>query len=178
MELFEALKKRHSYRGAFLPRSVPKKDLEDILDAGIRAPSGYNGQSTSFVAVDDPELLAKIAQILSGDAVKTAPAIICVFMDGRTRPGMEFMFGVEDYAASTENMLLAITALGYASVWIDGALRKEGRAKKLADLLGVPDTLELRVVLPLGAPAEKRPQKEKKPFSERAWFNRYEAPKS
>ena len=35
-------------------------------------------------------------------------------------------------------MLLAITALGYATVWIDGALRAEDRAQRIGQLLGVP----------------------------------------
>lgn len=173
MELFEAVKKRHSYRGAFLPDALPRSDLEKIVDAGIRAPSGYNGQSTTFVVVDDPLLLKRIAGILSGEAVATAPAIIFCVMDGRARAGAEFVFGVEDYAAAAENILLAVTACGYASVWIDGALRKEKRAERLAELLGVPPQLSIRIALPLGVPVEERAQKEKKPFAERAWFNRY-----
>jgi hypothetical protein len=35
-------------------------------------------------------------------------------------------------------MLLAVTALGYASVWLQGALCVEGRAGRIAALLGVP----------------------------------------
>lgn len=173
MELFEAIEKRHSYRGAFLQRAVPRSDLERIVGAGIRAPSGYNGQSTSFVIVDDPGLLSRIASILTGEAVRTAAAIIFLIMDDSPRPNADFRFGVEDYSAACENILLAITALGYAGVWIDGALRKEGRTAKLADLLGVPSHLEIRVAVPLGIPADVRPQKEKKPFADRAWFNRY-----
>ena len=151
----------------------PASTFSAIVDAGIRAPSGYNGQSTSFVVVDDPAILERVASILSGDAVGTAAAIVFVVMDDRPRPNADFRFGVEDYSAACENILLAVTALGYASVWIDGALRKEGRASALAALLGVPAPLEIRVALPLGIPAEARSQKEKKPFGERAWFNRY-----
>ena len=38
-------------------------------------------------------------------------------------------FGAEDCAAAVANMLLAITAVGYATVWTDGALRREVEAK-------------------------------------------------
>ena len=41
-------------------------------------------------------------------------------------------FPAEDCAAAVENMLLAIAALGYATVWIDGALRAEGGPSKSA----------------------------------------------
>jgi len=61
-------------------------------------------------------------------------------------------------------------------LWIDGVLRREERAARLARLLGVPEPLEVRVILPLGVPVEAKAQREKKPFAERAWFNRYRAP--
>jgi len=70
-------------------------------------------------------------------------------------------------------MLLAITALGYASVWMDGVLRYENRAQRIAQLLGVPNDKQVRVVLPVGIPAVTVTQKEKLPFQQRAWFNRY-----
>ncbi|MBC7316567.1 MAG: nitroreductase, partial [Chloroflexi bacterium] len=42
-----------------------------------------------------------------------------------------------------------------------------------ARLLGVPDHVEVRVLLPIGVPAEPGRQREKRPFHERAWWNRY-----
>jgi len=32
-------------------------------------------------------------------------------------------FEIEDYAASTENIMLAITAMGYSGVWMDGMMK-------------------------------------------------------
>jgi len=175
MELFDAIDKRHSYRGRFEPRAVPREDLRRMVQAGLQAPSGYNAQSTSFVIVDEPELLAAVAQIVPGDVVKDAPSAIVCVMDPHAAPDKEFDFGVEDYAAAVENVLLAATALGYASVWIDGVLRRENRAARLGELLGIPRGREVRVLLPVGVPAEARAQRERKPFGERAWFNRYPA---
>ena len=63
MDVFDAIERRHSYRGAFEPGRLPRADLERIVAAGIRAPSGYNGQSTSFVIVDEPALLARLAEV-------------------------------------------------------------------------------------------------------------------
>ena len=178
MDVFEAIERRHSYRGAFAPRRVPRADLERIVAAGIRAPSGYNGQSTSFVIVDDADLLAKMAAITGSALIGGAPAAIVVVMDPDATPGKTFRFGIEDYAAAVENMLLAVTALGYAAVWLDGMLRSENRAAKVGALLGVPASREVRVILPIGVPAEQWAQREKKPFSERAWFNAWAAPAS
>jgi nitroreductase len=175
VDLFEAIERRHSYRGAFARGRVPREDLARIVEAGIRAPSGYNAQSTGFVIVDDPALIERIGEITGNATIGGAPAAIAVVMDPGVPVDRDLRFGVEDYAAATENILLAATALGYASVWFDGGLRREGRAAAIGDLLGVPPQRVVRVVLPVGAPAERRQQKEKRPFAERAWFNRWGA---
>lgn len=175
MDVFEAIERRHSYRGAFAPRAVPRADLERIVAAGIRAPSGYNGQSTSFVVVDDPAVLARLSEVTGSALIAGAPAAIVVVMDPDATPGKDLRFGVEDYAAAVENMLLAVTALGYATVWLDGMLRRELRAAKTGALLGVPPSREVRVILPVGVPLEAGVQRQKRPFAERAWFNAWPA---
>ena len=173
MELFRAIEKRHSYRGPYRDRAVPRTDLEKMLRAAIQAPSGYNEQTTSFVAVDDQETIARISEILEQPRLTSAPAIVVVCMDLSARERRELFFGVEDYSAACENLLLAATALGYAGVWIDGALRRADRARRLGELLGVPDSFEVRVVVPIGVPEESWDQKEKRSFSERAFFNSF-----
>jgi nitroreductase len=176
VDVFEAIEERHSYRGPWEPTPVPRSDLEAILKAGIAAPSGYNDQLASFIAVDDSEVITRLARIVGNKTIASAPVLIVVLMDTEGS-GRELYFGIEDYSAATENMLLAVTALGYASVWIDGVLRREGRAKRVAEALGVPPRYEVRVVLPVGRPAEQRRQKPKKPFDERVSFNSYSTPK-
>jgi nitroreductase len=172
MDLFDAIRERHSYRGEFSAKAVPREDIRKILEAGIRAPSGFNAQTTEFVVVDDAKTLRRLADIVSTTTTESASAIIvCLMKTDEERNGL--FFGIEDYAAAVENMLLAVTALGYATVWIDGALRRENRAQAIAELLGVPANREVRVILPVGVPAETGQQREKKPFDQRAWFNRY-----
>lgn len=172
MELFEAIRLRHSYRGAFEPRPVPREDLQRIVQAGVQAPSGCNAQSTTFVMVDDKDLLAQLAKVMSKPVFETAPALIACITD--PAPVYQDMsFHVEDCAAAVENILLAITAMGYATVWIDGYLRTENRAVRIGEMLGVPQGKTVRVLLPLGVPTQTCSQKEKKPLGDRAWFNRY-----
>jgi nitroreductase len=177
MDLFEAIARRHSYRGDFKDVTVPRADLVKIVQAGIQAPSGKNEQTTSFVIVDDPESLRQIARIVDRAVCNTAKAmIVCI---GDPRPVFDGVsFEWEDCAAAVENMLLAITALGYATVWIEGVLRTPSVAAKIAELLGVPRDKNVRVLLPLGVPVEQGAQKEKLPFHRRAWFNQYGATES
>jgi nitroreductase len=174
MDLFEAAAKRHSYRGPFADVHVPRADLQKIVQAGIQAPSACNEQTTSFVMIDDPELLRRVAAIVARPVCETARAMIACVAD--PRPVYEGLsFASEDCAAAVENMLLAITALGYATVWLDGVLRRENKAARLGELLGVPPNKTIRVLLPLGVPAQPGQQKEKLPLGQRAWFNRYGA---
>ena len=180
MDLFQAIADRYSYRGEFTQAPVPREDLEKIVQAGIQAPSAGNRQVATFVIVDDPALLRQIAEIVEKPVCRTAPAMIACAADLRPMfTGTSFTeedcaaFFVEDCAAAVENMLLAITALGYASVWLDGVLRSENRAGRIRRLLGVPAGKTVRILLPVGVPAEPGQQKEKLPFHQRAWFNRY-----
>ena len=114
MDFFKAIESRHSYRAAYTDANIPEADLVKILDAGIRAPSGCNAQTTSFILVTNPELRSQITNILNSENIKTAPALIIV-----TTEKVTFNFGLdfelEDYGAAVENILLAATALGYAS---------------------------------------------------------------
>ena len=175
MDLFEAISRRHSYRGPFKDQMIPHEDLIKIMQAGLNAPSGCNAQTTRFVIVDDPEIVSKIRALhASNEAMQQAQAYILCFIDGNPEPVYEGCnFVIEDCAAAVENMLLAVTALGYASVWVDGWVRCGGRAGKIGEMVGAPEGKTLRIVLPLGVPLQQWSPKEKKPFEQRARFNRF-----
>ena len=175
MDLFEAMEKRHSYRGNFTEKPVLKEDLVKILEAGLKAPSGKNQQTTEFVIVDAPELVKSIAGMHElNKAVQQAKVFIVCVVDKKPVPIYEgFSFQLEDCSAAVENMLLAITAMGYASVWIDGWLRVENRAEKIGCLLNLPENKKVQVLLPVGVPFEIRTQPKKKSFNERVKLNRY-----
>ena len=175
MDIFEAIKTRHSYRGPFTDQQVTRQDLTSIVEAALLAPSGKNCQTTEFVIIDAPELIDRIAPMHdSNTAMQQAKAYIACIVDTDPQPVYEGLsFAVEDCAAAVENMLLAITGLGYATVWIDGWLRADSRARKIADILEVPKEKTVRILLPIGVPAKQMHQPPKKPFNQRAWFNKY-----
>lgn len=173
-DFFDVVHARRSYRHAFEDVPVEPRDLRAILDAGLAAPSGKNQQTTSFVVVDDAELLAKIRPLFPAKAIQQAPVLIVCIVDAEPEPVFhEYSFQMEDCAAAVQNMLLAITALGYASVWVDGALRLEGRAETIGGWLGLPAGKLVQVLLPVGRPAEAVSAPAKKPFGERVFFNGY-----
>jgi nitroreductase len=175
MDFFDTVAKRHSYRGSFTDKVPSRDELRKIVEAGLAAPSGCNQQTTQFVIVDDAPTLDQIHQMHPKMlAMQQAPALIACLIDKAPPPVyQDKQFQVEDCAAAVQNMLLAITAMGYASVWVDGWLRSEGHAERIGELLGVPAEKVVRIVLPVGQPAESIQGPDKLPFEQRAWFNRY-----
>ena len=174
MNVLEAIHCRHSYRGKYKDTPVPREDLRKIMQAGLDAPSGCNKQTASLIAVDDPEILAKLHRVIDPPVGETAPAAICVLTQ-RINAYRDKCFATQDYSAAIENMLLAIEALGYRSCWYEGHITDEDRLGwQMAQLLGVPEDYELICFLPVGVPAEAPSTAKKKPFEERAWFNGFQ----
>ena len=170
MNFFEVVKKRYSYRDTFKSEPVPKEDIERIIMAGIQAPSGYNFQSTSFVIITDDAMRKQIGEWIPTNAVQTAPVIILAVSEV-IRADTGAYFDMEDYSASAENIMLAITALGYAGVWMNGVLGRDNCERKLAKLVNVPEGKTVRAVIPFGIPVHPGEQKGKKSFAERAVYN-------
>ncbi|MCR5305729.1 MAG: nitroreductase family protein [Oscillospiraceae bacterium] len=176
MELTEAIFQRHSYRGAYADRPVPREHLRQIMEAGLAAPSGCNKQTTFLIGVDDRALLRDLLDIMDPPACATAPAAILVltrrriaYTDGN---GVPRCYAVQDYAAAIENMLLTVTALGYASCWIEGHITDaDEQGRRMAERLNVPAEYELICILPVGVPLDDMKLPRKRDFSQRACFN-------
>lgn len=173
MSIINTISNRHSYRGKYKSTPVPREDLITIMKAGLDAPSGCNKQTTSLIAVDDKEVMKKLHSVIVPPVGETAPAMICV-LTRRINAYRDKCYAVQDYSAAIENMLLAITELGYQSCWYEGHITDEDRIGcKMAQILEVPDEYELVCFLPVGV-AESEPVPPKKlGFSERAWFNSF-----
>ena len=173
MDFFEAITKRYSYRGPYKNTPVPREDLKKILEAGLAAPSGCNSQLTSLIAVDDPGLAGSITNLVkkNGFGGENAPAGICVLTREIPSYANKY-FNVQDYAAAIENMLLAITALGYASCWIEGQVTESSETQeRIVKMLNIPPEYVVVAFLPVGIPEKEGKHPQYKPFPERAWFN-------
>jgi len=173
MDLFDAIKNRFSYRGPYELTPVPRDDLKKILEAGLAAPSGCNKQTTSLIALDDPELVNSIFNIIkkNGFSGKISPAGICVLTQ-RIPAYDDYYFNVQDYSAAIENILLAITALGYESCWIEGQITELPETQtEISKILNIPKEYTVVGFLPVGIPKGDGRRPRYKAFSERAWFN-------
>jgi nitroreductase len=175
MDIFECIEKRYSYRGPYKNIPVPREDLEKIIKAGLSAPSGCNKQTTSIIGLDDGRILDSITGLIkkNGFEGKNAPAGICILT--RKIPGYaDVYFNIQDYSAAIENMLIAITALGYASCWIEGQITESAETQEqIAKILNIPKEYIVVAYLPIGIPEKEVKRPKYKLFSERAWYNIY-----
>ena len=151
MDTFESIHKRRSVRD-FTGETIPKEDLEKIINAARMAPSGSNRQTWHFIVVTDRSIFQRLSK--AADWSIKASAIIVVVMHPSTQ------YWVEDGSAAIENILLAATALGYGSCWVQGNAKPHEAEFKL--LLNIPEHLNLLTLIPIGVPAEWPEPKDKK----------------
>ncbi len=161
MDALEAIRKRRTVR-SFTGAAIPRADLETIVDAGRLAASGYNRQPWDFIVVTDRGMIEQLK--IAAQWMEKAGAIIAVVLDPATK------YWLEDGSAAVQNMLVAATALGYGSCWLEGyTLPLESQFKAL---LGVPDDRRLLTLVPIGVPVEW-PTKEKKPLEQVLHWERF-----
>jgi nitroreductase len=154
MDALEAIRKRRSVR-QYTGEPVPQADLETIVDAGRLAATGSNKQPWEFIVVTEPEKIEKLK--VAAQWMEKAGAIIAVVMDPASR------WWLEDGSAAVENMLIASTALGYGSCWLEGYTLP--REQEFKALLNVPQEKRLLTLVPIGVPVEW-PTREKKTLAE------------
>jgi nitroreductase len=80
MDVFEAIQTRASVR-SLKPCAITEQEIERILDAGRRAPSGYNRQPWEFILVRERKVLDQLAKIQS--CIAEGSAAIALVMDER-----------------------------------------------------------------------------------------------
>jgi nitroreductase len=150
------IKSRRSVR-AYLPRSVSRKILEDIIDCARLAPTARNDQPWEFVVVTEKLMLEAIARFADhGRFIGDAPVCVAVF-------SKDTKYYIEDGSAATENIMLAARAHGLGSCWVAGD--KKMYAEDIRKLLKVPDGFKLVSLVALGEtasipPIRKRPLKD------------------
>ena len=159
-EVIKAMEERRSIR-RFRPELPEKKDIGQILGAGLYAASGRGRQAAITIAVTDRAMRDRIAEAnrkIGGwdegfDPFYGAPAILIVLADRACRTY------VYDGSLVLGNMMLAAHTLGLGSVWIHRA-REEFELpefKQLLKDLGIEGDYEGIGHLALGYPDGEAP---------------------
>ncbi|MFN0008527.1 MAG: nitroreductase family protein [Planctomycetota bacterium] len=143
VDFWKAIYERRSIR-KFKPDRVPRELVEQVMHAGIWAPSSCNYQMWDFVAVDDPEVNGKLAALSL--QMGNAPVNIVVAY------GREFseegFANVQSASAAIENMSLAAQVLGLGTFWIT----QMGDREKVREIVGLPEDRLVVAVLAVGYP--------------------------
>lgn len=154
MKAMEALFSRRSIR-KFTTEPVSEQALQEILEAAMSAPSAGNQQPWHFVVIKDRKLLGQVPDFHPHALMcREAPMAILVCGD----PALEKHVGywVQDCSAATENLLVAIHAVGLGGVWL-GVYPREERVTEFRKLLNIPGHVIPFALIPIGHPAEQKP---------------------
>jgi nitroreductase len=153
LDAMEALLTRRSIR-KYKQGDVPDNVIEDVLTAAMSAPSAGNEQAWQFVVIRDHQTLVKMTEIhQSAQMLKEAALAILVCGDLSLQKYKDWW--PQDCSAAMENLLLAVHASGFSSVWL-GVYPRQERIEGLRKLLGLPEHVVPFAIAPIGVPGEKK----------------------
>ncbi len=185
----QTMHSRRSIR-MFQDREVTIHDITTILKAANTAPSAHNQQSWRFVVVRGDkkkelvELInnhvdrfprsASILLRMAARSIASAPVVIAVANTGELMDHGQSLFGLENElsfdffrtmeiqssAAAVQNLLLAATSLGLATVWLGILFLIKD---EVLQLLGEPKG-EFMAVIPVGYAAREHKGPVKRPL--------------
>ncbi len=129
---------------AFSSGEVSEEALEQIIEAGIKAPSARNLQPWKFTVVRDVELVGKIMR-----GIPKGNLIIIVSGEDGEREGINVDF---DCALAVENMYLAAQSLGLGARIYTSPV---GNVERIRQELDIPEGYRVIALLRIGRVDEK-----------------------
>jgi nitroreductase len=167
--VIEALLAHRSVR-AFLPDALPSGTLEMLAAAAQSAATSSNVQAWSLVAVTEPLLKARLAELSAKQGfIAQAPLFLAFVADtsrlrrlgarhGSAMEGLDyleaFIVASVDAALASQNTVVAAEALGLGTVYV-GALRN--KPEEVAAELGLPPGAVALFGLCVGHPDPAKP---------------------
>lgn len=150
MKLIQIMKNRRSIR-KYTGEKVSKDQLNQILQAGLLAPSSKNIRPVEFVVIEEKNTLKKLSKSKKAGAGMLSDASCAIVVIGDTRKADAW---IEDCSLAMGYMLLMAENLGIAACWVQIRLRKTLLRKDASvyvkELLGIPDYYEVEAILSLG----------------------------
>lgn len=147
---------RHSIR-RYTDKPLDAEQVRTILEAGLLAPSSKNARSWQFVAVEDPDVLARLSECKPNYAasVKNAKLAVVVCTD----PALSEAY-IEDATVAAILMHLQAADLGIGSCWVQvrGRYAADGEPSEniVREILGIPDDIVVECIMTFGYPDETR----------------------
>ncbi len=143
----------------FEPRPVENDKIRQILRAAMQAPSAGNQQPWEFFVVTNPKLIEQLSQAspYAHCAAEAPVVIVCAY---RTA-GLRFpAYAQIDLSIAQENLWLMTDELGLGGVWL-GIAPLRDRMDYVANVIDLPEGLEVFSLFPLGYPAQTKEQQDR-----------------
>ena len=169
-EVLQAIKERKSVK-KFKDTPVPKECIEQIIEAGLYAPSGLNKQAPIVIAVTDKKTRDELSRLNAGkdpffrsDPFYGAPCVLVVLADKNA--AHTYLY---DGSLTMGNMLLAAHSLGLGACWIHRAKEtfETPEGKAILQKLGIVGDYEGIGNCVVGYPdmtPQEKPRKENRVF--------------
>jgi nitroreductase/SAM-dependent methyltransferase len=155
--MIDLIKDRRSIRD-FLDKEISNQDIEEIIKAGIWAPSACNLQPVVYVIIKDKNDQKEIVEKGRAQSILlNAPVVVAVFYDKSLVTKNKA--NLQSASASVQNMLLCAHSKGIGSLWMAGFENNEFIRK----YLHLPEKYELCALVLLGY-AKKQPPAPKRNF--------------
>jgi nitroreductase len=149
-ELINTILSRRSIR-KYTKEPITEEEIKNLIESAMAAPSASNLKPWHFIVVTERETLNKLAEAHQ-HAKMLNEATLCISVCGDPDASR---FWVQDCSAATENILLAVTALGLGAVWCGVHPRPE-RVSEISKILGIKAPIVPLNLIAIGHPAEEK----------------------
>lgn len=157
MENFNTLlAKRRSYR-KYSEEPLTGDEVQLILEAALLSPTSKNSHSWEFIAIEDKEMLGKLALCKPQNAAFIKDASLAIVVLGNP---LESDVWIEDASIASINMQIQAEALDIGSCWVQIRARNFAdtvtSAEYINELLEVPMPLEAVSIITFGKKLQQR----------------------
>ena len=169
MDVRQAIRTRRSIR-RYANKPVEEAKLDRVLEAARLAPSANNRQERRFIVVRDAQTRKKLAAAACGQSfVGTAPMVIaaCATESSHVMSCGQHAYTV-DVTIAVDHMTLQAVEEGLGTCWIGAFYEKEVKR-----VLGIPDTVRVVSLLPLGYPEQVPAPTPRKPRETLVAFDKW-----
>lgn len=135
-------------------RKVSDDIVEELLRAGMQAPSAGNEQPWEFIVLRDKKIMKKITEFHPYSKMLLNTDVAIVVCGDKGKEKFKDLW-IQDCSAATENILIAAEDKGLGAVWL-GVYPMEDRVDALKILLNLPDSVFPLSIIPIGYPDEQR----------------------
>ena len=146
---------------SYQDRPVEQDKIENLLRAGMAAPSAVDKRPWHFIVVTDRQVLNGLAEA-NPNAGMAARAPLAIVVCGDKSRALTRVpdYWVQDVAAATENILLAAQGMGLGAVWT-GTYPTTERVEKVTAVLNLPEHIVPFCTIVIGYPERYQAPKDK-----------------